>query len=181
MVFRGTESASDWLVDADADQDAYDLVPGYGNVHDGFLKLYKSMRDDLFKGFDEVGQIDSLWITGHSLGCGLSTLAVPDVMAQKTFQSIQHYNLASPRVGDPTFTDAYNNNGVLTYRVVNTCDLVPQLPTSILGRFVYKHIGAPVNYTAQYGSIGGNHSLTDSYQYALNHPESPENDTKPGA
>lgn len=175
LAFRGTESTRNWLTDADADQEPYDPVAGYGTVHDGFRKLYNSLRQDMMKGFDEVGGIDSLWVTGHSLGCGLSTLAVPDILAHKSFRCVQHYAFASPRVGDPVFTDAYNANGAPTYRIVNTCDIVPQLPSSLLGEFVYKHVGIPVNFTAQYGGIGANHNITHAYGYALNHPDQPEN------
>lgn len=175
LVFRGTESANDWFTDFDADQEPYPFVTGYGEVHHGFLKLYRSLREDALKGFAEVGTIDSLWVTGHSLGCGLSTLAIPDMMVQHPFQSVQHYSFASPRVGSSAFTDKYNDNGVLTYRVVNTCDLVPQLPSAIFRRFAYKHVGIPVNFTAQYRHIGTNHSLTGTYRYALDNPQQPEN------
>jgi len=175
LVFRGTETAYNWFMDLDADQEPYEYVAGYGKVHDGFLKLYRSLRDDALVSFDEVGTIDSLWVTGHSLGCGLSTLAIPDVMAQRTFQRVQHYSFASPRVGHAQFTDRYNDNGVLTYRVVNTCDVVPQLPTSVMQHCSYKHVGIPVNFTAQYGHVGANHSLTGAYRYALDNPQQPEN------
>jgi hypothetical protein len=175
LVFRGTETAHNWFIDFDADQEPYEFVEGYGKVHDGFLKLYRSLRDDALVSFTEVGAIDSLWVTGHSLGCGLSTLAIPDVMVRHTFQRVEHYSFASPRVGHTTFTDRYNDNGVVTYRVVNTCDLVPQLPSPVLERLAYKHIGIPVNFTAQYGHIGANHSLTGAYRYALDNPHQPEN------
>lgn len=174
LVFRGTGSFQNFLADLDTDQEPYDLVSGYGEVHDGFLKLYNSMREGALQGFDEVGAIDSLWVTGHSLGGGLSTLAVPDVMAQKTFQHVQHYNFASPRVDNRDFTDRYNDNGVLTYRVVNTCDLVPQMPSAVLGPFAYKHVGLPVNFSAHYGSVGANHNHTRAYRHALDHPQQPE-------
>ena len=178
LVFRGTSSASDWVTDADIDQAPYDLVPDYGNVHDGFMKLYRDMRADTLRAFDEVDAISQLWVTGHSLGCGLSTLAVPDVMTQRKFDRVEHYNFASPRVGGPAFTDRYNNNGVLTFRVVNTCDLVPEAPTAVLGKCLYKHIATVVNYSAQYGSLADNHSLTGSYEYALNNPSDPEAATR---
>ena len=48
-------------------------------------------------------QFDISRKTGHSLGCGLSTLAVPDVMTQRKFDSVEHYNFASPRVGSLAF------------------------------------------------------------------------------
>ncbi len=80
LVFRGTDSGAGWVVDAEAAQSPYDLVAGYGNVHHGFLELYKSMRGDVLGALDEVGTLQRPFVTGHSLGCGLSTLAVPDVI-----------------------------------------------------------------------------------------------------
>ena len=174
MVFRGTESANNWFIDFDADQDPYPFTAGYGEAHHGFLKLYRSLRDDALKALTEVDRIESLYITGHSLGGALSTLATTDVMAHRQFPSVQHYNFASPRVGNRVFADAYNCNGARTFRVVNTSDLVPQTPSANLGRWNYKHVGVPVTFTAHYGTIGGNHSITQSYRYALAYPEAPE-------
>ncbi len=179
LVFRGTDSDIDWLDDIEVLQHHYSLAPDYGKVHDGFFKLYQSLRTDVFSllGAAEFAGIDKLFITGHSLGCGLSTLAVPDILnniQQFSFDSIEHYNYASPRVGNPDFTNTYNGNGVLTFRVVNTCDVVPTVPLAAL-ELLYKHIGTPIDFTGQYGSIGGNHSLLHAYCYALAHPDAPEN------
>jgi len=54
MVFRGTASVNNWFLDLDSDQEPYDLAPGYGEVHDGFLKLYRSLRDDALKALDHL-------------------------------------------------------------------------------------------------------------------------------
>lgn len=184
LVFRGTDSDVDWLDDVEVSQRRFAIVPGYGNVHEGFYKLYKSLRSDVFSILAEpkFKSIRKLYVTGHSLGCGLSTLAVPDILnkiQQMPFKKIAHYNFASPRVGSPAFTNKYNGNGVTTFRVVNTCDIVPTVPLSTppvdTSHLLYKHVGTPVDFTAQYGSIGGNHSLTDSYCYAIDNPNAPEN------
>ena len=37
-----------------------------------------------------------------------------------------------------------------------------------------KHVGTPVDFTAQYDSIGNNHSMVNSYLYAVSHPAQPE-------
>lgn len=177
LVFRGTETGTDWIDDLEVGQSPYDLAPGYGAVHHGFLKLYKEARDEILRAIEEVGSISQLWVSGHSLGCGFSTLAVPDLMTQYKFDRIEHYNFASPRIGDPAFTDQYNNNGILSIRVVNTCDIVPATPPSIFGKDLYKHIATVVNFTAQYGSLEDNHSPTKSYKYALDHPDDPEDST----
>lgn len=181
VIFRGTESTEDWLADGDADQTTYDLVKNYGNVHHGFFKLYKSIRKSLLQSLKKTiinTDIKQLFITGHSLGSGLSTLAVPDILNQSfiidnTALTIDHFNLASPRVGDPEFTSALNLGRASNYRVVNTSDIVPTLPPSILGRDIYQHIGTAVTFTAQYGTYAGNHSALNSYHYALNNTQQP--------
>jgi hypothetical protein len=178
LVFRGTESAEDWIYDADIEQKPYDLVPGYGEVHKGFLDLYKSMSAAVIEALNKIEQPKCLYITGHSLGSGLSTLAVPDVITHTDFTKeklpVLHYNLASPRVGNPEFASVYNVNKVPTYRIVNTCDIVPQVPPSVLDKLLFEHIGTPVDYTAQYGSLSGNHNSIDSYHYALTHTDQPQ-------
>lgn len=178
LVFRGTESAADWADDLDAEQRSYRLVPNFGLVHDGFLDIYESMSSAVIDALNALPPAKKLFITGHSLGSALSTLAVPDVIAHTSYQPdklpLFHYNLASPRVGDAAFATAYLANGVATYRIVNTCDLVPEVPAAVLDDIVYEHVGIPVDFSAQYRSIGGNHSAKDSYLYALLHPDNPQ-------
>ncbi len=104
---------------------------------------------------------------------------MPDVLANTGIRPssslpVLHYNFASPRVGDPVFAGALNGGPVPTFRVVNTEDIVPDGPPSVIGTLIYQHVGTPVDFTAQYGSIGDNHSLDISYIYAINHPEDPQ-------
>ena len=66
---------------------------------------------------------------------------------------------------------------VPTFRIINTSDVVPQTPPPILGHDVYVHVGACVAFTANYGSLAGNHNATDAYFYALTHPNAPKKST----
>ncbi len=188
LVFRGTESPADWSENTKLEQTSYSLAPGYGKVHHGFFSIYETMSSTIRALLGAIPDIERLYITGHSLGSSLSTLSVPDIITNTKYSAnlpVTHYNLASPRTGDPDFADAYNANGVVTYRVVNTCDLVPTVPLSVtsisvtssilpLSLPIYKHVGVPVDFTAQYNSIVSNHGCSDSYLYALEHPEQPE-------
>lgn len=182
FVVRGTSSVPEGLDDADAIKEKYDFVPGYGHVHQGFYNLYRTFRDDAFKSLQEVTNPKCLYITGHSLGSAMATLAVPDIINNTNFKPenlpVSYYNLAGPRAGDPTFALAYNSNKVNTYRIVNSCDIVPQLPPPELSHDdLYEHVGIQVTYTAQYGSITGNHDCKNSYLYALEHPNLPQGPT----
>jgi len=170
LVFRGTETVSDWAMNVDADQEDYGL--GYGNAHHGFLKLYRSLQNEMLQILNSLDNLQQLYVTGHSLGSSLSTLAIPKIIEKYPNTQLIHYNFASPRVASIPFAEKYNSNGALTFRVVNTCDLVPQLPSAVFGKALYQHIGTPINFTAQYSSIEGNHDPAH-YQYALEHTVSP--------
>ena len=187
LVIRGTETDFDWADDLEAIQEAYSSVttPSYGNVHRGFMGIYASMSPGVIAEINSAlqqlgGNAKALYFTAHSLGAALSTLAVPDVLANsqldRSTTEVFHYSLASPRVGDPDFYYEYIQQNVPTYRIIDTEDIVPDLPPSvvpILGD-IYKHVGTTVTYTAQYDSDAGNHDYENSYHYALTNPCQPE-------
>lgn len=54
---------------------------------------------------------------------------------------------------------------------------MPEVPPSIPGSELFEHVGIPVSFSAQYGSLGGNHSVDNSYGYASTHPEQPQGPT----
>lgn len=173
LVFRGTDTVQDWLDDLDADQRPYPWQSGVGAVHDGFLKLYTSLRDHALQAVDSLQPSGPLWVCAHSLGGALSSLAVLDLRERWPDLPLQHYSFASPRVAAVDFAAHYNALQVPTYRVVNDSDLVPQVPPGITGRWLYQHLGLAVTFSASYASVGANHSLLDCYLYALQHPQAP--------
>jgi hypothetical protein len=178
LVLRGTQSGADWISNLRAELTRYTLVANYGRAHEGFFALYKSLRRQLLAELDSRPVRSRLMIFGHSMGSALTTLAIPDVIKNSAYKptrarSLEHYNLAAPRSGNVRFARSYNSNQVTTYRVVNTEDLVPDVPPAVLGDDDYCHVGTPVDFTAQYGSLGDNHSSATSYLYALEHPAKP--------
>lgn len=178
LAFRGTDSVEDWVENLELAQEHYNLVANYGKVHRGFYSLYYSMHAAILTELTRSNLPQQLYVTGHSLGSALSTLAVPHLLSIPEFQAnkiaLKHYNFASPHVGNSAFASAYNQNGVLTYRIVNTSDLVPDIPLSAVGRLLYQHVGTPVDFTAQYNSVPGNHNWKSAYRYALEHCNLPQ-------
>jgi triacylglycerol lipase len=178
LALRGTMTIADDMEDAEVDQVPYAPVPGYGKVHTGFHRIYCALAPQIHGILSGLAGVRRLLFTGHSLGAGLSTLAVPDVTTHTQLKPgpalpVLHYNLASPRVGDPVFASMLNGGPVPTFRIVNTSDVVPDGPLPVLGSSVYQHVGTPVDFTAQYGTVADNHSLVDTYTYALEHPNAP--------
>lgn len=172
VVFRGTKSASDWLSDAESHQDHTTLSQPPSQVHHGFLSLYQSLQKTLLATLKEVSPLKQITVTGHSLGSALSTLAALDLIQTFTVP-VAHYNFASPRVGAPEFAQYYNALNLPTFRIVNCEDLVPQVPPSAAGHSLFQHIGTAVSFSANYGSVAANHSMSETYTYAIEHPEAP--------
>jgi triacylglycerol lipase len=184
LVFRGSMGYADDDQDLKIDQVPYAIVPNYGQVHRGFHEIYLKLQPDIYNAIAGLPSFKRFFFTGHSLGSGLSSLAVPDVITNTSVKPskeivVLHYNFASPRVGDPQFTYMMNKSDVPTYRIVNTEDLIPDAPPSVSGSYLYKHIGTPIDFTAQYDTTEDNHALDIAYEYAIAHPNDPEGPLPP--
>jgi len=138
LAFRGTEvpKKKDILTDAKA----LKVSMIEGGVHRGFLDAYNSIKDDIEKSLEKVLGLP-LYITGHSLGAALATVAtnyLEDTAINKAplqDQIAACYTFGSPRVGNREFNKEFRS---AIYRVVNTRDIVTVVPLLAMG---YIHIG----------------------------------------
>jgi len=137
LAFRGTVESSiqDWFTDA-----KIALVPSkVGRVHCGFNETLNSIWNDIY---DTICtwkvESQNVWVTGHSLGGALATLAVNQLRGQD--MDVQGlYTYGQPRVGDENFVAAFKYNmPYSTFRFVNNADVVTQIPFPP----AYKHIDA---------------------------------------
>ena len=184
LVFRGSKSAADFLVDVETSPVSYlakTLNPPPGiQVGKGWYSVYSGLRESLLASFQSMrGENKLLTITGHSLGSALATLAVPDAVANSL--RVRHYNSASPMVGLLSFKAYYESLKAIdstspgwqkTFRLVNAADSVPKFPESPAG---YVHVGTSVAFNADYGSEKKIHDPCCSYAYAIYNPEHPCN------
>lgn len=138
LAIRGTQTWREWWDDFDDALVPFPYMTGAGNVANGFLKLYETLAVTvpdsdaparLLK--DEVNVLGNTNYTvianGHSLGSALVTLYAAHIASQGQI-SPTVYTLASPRVGDKGFVDAYNKIVKTNYRIYNWPDLVPRFP-----------------------------------------------------
>lgn len=141
LCFRGTEPSE--ISDILADLNAWpDRAQAGGRVHNGFQneleKLWKDIVDIL-----EINKDKELYITGHSLGGAMATVA-----ASRLKDEVEAlYTYGSPRVGTRKFVKSFSN--VLHYRHVNNNDIVTGVPFVLMG---YVH-HCPPRYINFYGSI----------------------------
>jgi hypothetical protein len=161
VVFRGTANISDDLSDLVALQTPYPFVLNGGNVSLGFLDVYglddtEPIENTILSKLDQLtmtGNYSNLFITGHSLGAALAFLAFPDLSLNvDMIDSVTMYNFAGPAVGDSQFVSTYEATESLnrvSFRIVNTNDLVPMLPPLGLDCFLfsYEHVDGEMPIT----------------------------------
>lgn len=129
LSLRGTEPTE--LKDIISD---LNIIPRNGEkqglVHRGFAKALDNIWDDVETTLDALYRAgDVVYITGHSLGGALATVA-----AARSKYIAQVYTYGQPRVGDKTYSKNVKSK---IYRHVHRADIVPSVPFGLL----YKHIG----------------------------------------
>jgi hypothetical protein len=157
LAFRGTASIENWLTDGQAAQTKDPAYPG--KVHQGFAGAMRGIWPDLVQKLPPPTSTIPLWVTGHSLGAALATLAAVRLQAAR-FAVRAVYTYGSPRVGDPDF---YSDYAPVAYRFVNNNDVVPHVPLEYMAVPVslhavqlcrYKHVGT-LEYLDRHGHLDG--------------------------
>jgi triacylglycerol lipase len=134
LAFRGTEVAKrqDIVVDAKAMK----VSVLEGRIHGGFRAAYDSVAKDVERSLLNLKEMP-LYITGHSLGAALATVATQRLEHNLKIREMiaACYTFGSPRVGDRHYDIEFKSP---IYRVVNTTDIVTIIPLLAMG---YIHIG----------------------------------------
>jgi predicted lipase len=153
VAFRGSEARlregnsdvshifADWMANFDFAPEPWEQG---GNVHRGFKGALDEVWGDLE---DHISNLQKdkrkIWMTGHSLGAALATLAAD------RYGNVQGlYTYGSPRVGDHSFKEDFHVNA---YRFVNNSDIVTKVPPANM----YLHVGE-LKYIDSDGAIHDN-------------------------
>jgi hypothetical protein len=139
LAFRGTQVDSFWpsVIDFAVDAQFIPVPDGHGGwVHGGFLGAINEVWSEIATHVRAEQKLTQrpLWITGHSLGAGLATLAASRTCDDESFGLQGVYTYGSPRVGDPDFCRRIR---VPVFRFRNDSDLVAHLPLGL----VFRHVG----------------------------------------
>lgn len=136
VAFRGTDEFADWL-----DNVNLPAVPKpMGRVHRGFQMALDDVWGDMWQAVCQLkdnGQ--SLWLTGHSLGGALATLAAGALIdADQPFHGV--YTFGQPRCVDQTYARFFNTEAKARFfRFQNNNDIVARIPQRLMG---YSHVGS---------------------------------------
>jgi len=125
VAFRGTQTIGDWLANLDFLQ--VDQPHGWGKIEKGFAGVYGGSAPTIINALKNAGNPGHVFVAGHSLGGSLATLCTADVRASLGAATTL-YAFASPRTGDPTFSGRFNTECPVTWRIVNTEDVVNTVP-----------------------------------------------------
>ncbi|KAK9332589.1 Alpha/Beta hydrolase protein [Lipomyces starkeyi] len=152
LVFRGTNSLTNWFTNLDTIQERYpsvssESVSGCSRcmVHRGFLRSYLETRaytgpilEELKAKYPDY----SLLVTGHSLGGAIAILAAADLITEGYAPEIVTYG--QPRVGNRQFADWVDSivsySDVQMTRVTHKSDPVVRVPLGI----DWRHSGSEV-------------------------------------
>ncbi len=179
LAFRGSQEPQDWMTNFTTQLRSFTInkegVPALssyeGRVHTGFFLAWAIIESSVLaqiqrwrQTLDREGKpLPPLYITGHSLGGALATIATAG-LADNGVEVAGVYTFGQPRVGDRTFVKqlAASADGKV-FRFVNNNDIVPHVPPpfSIWNptRF-YGHVGKATYFN-------GKGMLTASGSYKL--------------
>lgn len=122
LSFRGTEVSepSDVLADLKAGKN---IEPIGGKIHVGFKGEINKLWPTIEKA---IAGIDKLYVTGHSLGAAMATIAAGRMQSKV----IALVTFGSPRVGNKEYVNCLTFSH---YRVQNNCDDVTKVPFRLMG------------------------------------------------
>jgi hypothetical protein len=168
LAIRGTSGLFEWGIDADFSQVPYPGIDG-ASVHKGFYESYQSgISNGLKQLLASTKDIETLFITGHSLGGALCILAAADIFSSN-IGSVPHVlvtTFASPRVGNPVFAQTFDSK-LTVMHIRAEDDVIPQLPLAENANGThYEHLGQWCYFRRPQPSLIDSHSLLNYISFA---------------
>ncbi len=148
IAFRGTDEFDDWIDNLKLPRKSLD---GFAECHGGFLDATNDIWDDIDDAYKKARTREKrpLFITGHSLGGAMATVAATKLLHEgRPFISV--YTFGQPRVLDKDSAAKFDaSKQAHFYRFQNNNDIVSRIPARAGG---YKHVGDCI-YISSEGDI----------------------------
>ena len=136
MSFRGTDEAVDWIDNINA----FARAELFGEFHRGFWNSTEDIWAEMYATYKELmsQKKRSLFITGHSLGGAMATIAAAKLV-HRDLPFISVYTFGQPRVMTRSTARIFNAECKSRfYRFQNNNDIVTRVPARLMG---YSHVG----------------------------------------
>lgn len=138
VAFQATSSKSDWRLNFSAWVRPYRDMPAKWRVHAGFLRGYKSIREEVMAALQ--GE-KCIIVTGLSLGGAYATLLHEDLRFNRRDAIVTTFVFGSPRVVWLSGKVHHRFAGLI--RIEHARDIVTKLPFWLLG---YRHVGGRIRF-----------------------------------
>lgn len=145
LAVRGSEDLANFIKDIEVTYDSMSDVCGDDcKSEHGFHSVWHEIDTAVIEKLSEIGCVpggDPLFITGHSLGAAVATVATVELLV-KGFDIRASYLFESPRVGNKEFAEFFDShfNGKDVWRITHSADPIPGTPDG----FDYHHTGQEV-------------------------------------
>jgi predicted lipase len=142
IVFRGTDTVTDWMYNCDFAKRHIEL--SNIEIHKGFFDQLMSIYDELLNNINIImNKIPNLniYITGHSAGGAHATILAYLLKNIYKNKIIKLITFGSPKVGNLEWYNIFNNiENIIYYRITNEGDIVTQIPN-----INYYHVGINIH------------------------------------
>jgi predicted lipase len=114
--------------------------------YNAFNDLWTSGIKDDFLSLKNKNPNYELWITGHSLGGAMASLAAATIATSNLFplDKIKLVTFGEPRIGDKTYAELHDSLIPYAYRIIHNHDIFPHEPPSWI--YGYQHHKSEVWY-----------------------------------
>lgn len=138
VTFFSTNSKKDWLFNfwAFGKEIPYEGTNKKIKVHSGYITAYRSCRDEIVKRLKDSGK-KKVFVTGHSLGGAVSTIAALDIKYNNPEFDVQVVTFGSPRMGNKYFKESFDKRMPDNIRVSFGNEFTLGLPPEWAG---YRHV-----------------------------------------
>ena len=158
IVFRGSKGFRDWI----ANMKILKSKTDFGKVHSGFMDAFVVVREKIFTAMVRARENNKkLYLSGHSLGGALATIAAADSnfnIGSTPIEGIYTYGM--PKTSNRTAANYINSNfGSRFFRFVNDRDIVTRIPPGS------RHVGRLIHFD-KHGEIKNANSNTETTMLA---------------
>lgn len=140
IVFRGSESRTDWVINIMFRFRVASFVTNNDDVcaHSGFVYQWKGVRKQIVHVLKEKhDQSKPIVVCGHSLGGAVATIAAVEL--QNTGFHCILITFGSPRALNWYGMQKFKQDNITGYRITNGADVVTMVPVVML-----HHVGMPI-------------------------------------
>lgn len=168
IIFTGTSNTCLASLDVQYTQHEISGIANYTSgmkAHAGMYAAYLAVREQLWHILKQTTQA-KIYITGHSLGGGLSQLCALDLADYDPM----HYSFGSPLVFNAAAAAKFETLVSRSYRIANISDAVTAVPLPVMPNSdTFCHVGEFMYFQRNLGDMHASHTLSYVQEYNIPH------------